>query len=108
MSDPQQTTCDAGCNQQFTVDRFITDRIGNGVDKIYIICPHCSHEYVAFYSDTEVRRLQAKIRRAQQKFANPHADHAKVARQEAEIQQQIKERMDTLRLEVEGKGEPNG
>ncbi|OAB48473.1 hypothetical protein [Paenibacillus antarcticus] len=108
MSNPQTTTCDAGCNQQFTVDQFTTERIGNGVDKIYFACTHCNHKYAAFYSDIGVRRLQAKIRRVQQKFANPHADHAKAARQETEIQQQIKERMDALRLKVEGEGGLNG
>ncbi|OAB31765.1 hypothetical protein PMSD_18445 [Paenibacillus macquariensis subsp. defensor] len=102
MSNPQQTSCDAGCNQQFAVEQFDIKGMGEGVDEVYFVCPHCQHKYLVFYTDAVVRKLQAKIRRVQKKFANPHADHAKTARQEAEIQQQIKGRMDVLRLEIEG------
>lgn len=96
------THCDAGCSQAFTVDEFKHDQLVGGMEKTYFICPHCGHEYVAFYTDEEIRRLQEKIRKVQRRLASPHYDHAAAARQEAKIQKQIKEKMDGLRQRIEG------
>ena len=96
-----KTHCDAGCQKAFEIEDFQTVRIGDEVDKVFFACPHCKHEYVAFYSDPEIRELQLKIRRVQQRFANPRADHAKAARREAEIKAQIKEKMDALRIRMQ-------
>ncbi|MFU1798186.1 hypothetical protein ACM1RC_30320 [Paenibacillus azoreducens] len=94
--------CDAGCNKLFDVDEFQSKRIGDGVEKVYFVCPHCQHEYVAFYTDVEIRDLQARIRRVQKRFANPRADMVKAAAREVEISAQIKEKMDALRARIEG------
>lgn len=93
--------CDAGCQKAFEVEDIQTVRIGEGIDKVFFICPHCQREYVAYYSDPEIRELQAQIRRVQKKFANPLADHTKTAQREAEIKAQIKEKMDALRVRIE-------
>ncbi|MFU1797476.1 hypothetical protein ACM1RC_26660 [Paenibacillus azoreducens] len=94
--------CDAGCQNKFVVDKFMSTRIGGGVEKVYIVCPHCQHEYVASYTDPEIRDLQTRIRRVQKRFANPRADRVKAAQREAEIQTQIKEKMEELRARIEG------
>ncbi|GIO57901.1 hypothetical protein [Paenibacillus cineris] len=96
-----KTNCDAGCHIAFEVESFSTTRIGDGVDKIYFVCPHCQYEYVAFYTDPEIRELQVKIRRIQQRFANPRADTVKAVQREAELKQQIKGKMDALRARIE-------
>ncbi|MEC0242785.1 hypothetical protein P4H66_23520 [Paenibacillus dokdonensis] len=99
-----KTSCDASCKKPFEVEEFQTDRISGGIEKVYFSCPHCQQEYVAFYTDPEIRELQVRIRRVQQRFANPKADIGKVAQREAEIKAQIKEKMNALRARIEGGG----
>jgi len=96
--------CDAGCHKPFETEGLQTVRVGNGVDKVFFACPHCGHEYVCFYTDPEIRELQAKIRHIQKRFANPRADHTKAAQREAEIKNQIKDKMDALRARIEAGG----
>ncbi|MBG9734560.1 hypothetical protein ABD86_04105 [Paenibacillus alvei] len=98
-----KAACDAGCKEQFTVTEFKHMDIGKGIEKTYFTCPHCGHEYVTFYADDEVRKLQQKIRNTQKRFANPQADYRAAARMEAKIQAKIKARMDELRERMEGK-----
>ncbi|NOJ72471.1 hypothetical protein [Paenibacillus alvei] len=95
-------TCDAGCGEQFTIAEFKHMDMGNGIEKTYFTCPHCKKEYLVFYADDEVRKLQQKIRNIQKRFANPQADHRAAARTEAKIQAKIKARMDKLRIQIEG------
>lgn len=97
----QHTHCDAGCQRAFNVESFVTGKLPGGIEKVYFKCPHCGKEYVAFYSDEEIRKLQARIRRVQSRFADPHANHADAAKKEAALQQQIKEKMEALRQRVE-------
>lgn len=98
--------CDAGCGNTFTIDQIKTQRLSGGIDKVYFVCPHCNHEYVSHYTDAEIRNIQARIRRAHMVFASLGPDHTKeakrkVAKREAELKQQIKEKMDTLRAKIE-------
>lgn len=96
-------TCDAGCGEQFIASDFKQADMGNGIEKIYLTCTHCGKEYVAFYSDNEIKKLQQKIRNIQQRFANPRADHKNAARMEAKTKAKIKARMDRLRERMEAK-----
>ena len=96
------THCDAGCNKQFDVENFSHDQLPEGIEKTYITCPHCGHEYVANYTDADIRKLQQRIRRVQKRFADPAANHEDAAKKEAEIRGEIKEKMDELRQRVEG------
>jgi hypothetical protein len=50
------------CQHEFQVDGFPIEDMPDGVEKTYFECPHCKREYVAFYTDPEIRELQAKIR----------------------------------------------
>ncbi|OME45310.1 hypothetical protein BSK59_32940 [Paenibacillus odorifer] len=97
--------CNEGCNNQFEVNGFQTARLPGAIEKTYFICPHCKREYVAFYTDLEVRELQAKIRRVQTKLQNPRVDQAATLKQVKDIQAQIKAGMDRIRVAVEGGAE---
>ena len=97
--------CNEGCNKQFEVNGFQTARLSGAIEKTYFVCPHCKHEYVAFYTDLEVRELQAKIRRVQTKLQNPRVDQAATLKQVKDIQAQIKAGMDRVRAVVEGGAE---
>ncbi|MGW8823340.1 hypothetical protein ACWGNU_14560 [Paenibacillus lautus] len=96
------THCDAGCRQGFEFDDFSHEQLPDGVEKTFFTCPHCGREYLAFYSDEDIRKLQARIRRVQKRFADPKDNHEDAARMEAELQTQIKEKMDALRVRMEG------
>lgn len=98
-----KATCDAGCGEQFTITEFKHSDVGSGIEKTYFNCTNCGQEYVAYYADEKVRKLQQKIRNIQQKFANPRADHRSAARIEAKTQAKIKARMNELRERVESK-----
>ncbi|MBY3623722.1 hypothetical protein HGO21_29860 [Acinetobacter sp. CUI P1] len=107
MSDERNTKampaiCNEGCNKQFEVNGFQTARLPGAIERTYFACPHCKHEYVAFYTDLEVRELQAKIRRVQTKLQNPRVDQAATLKQVKDIQAQIKVGMDRVRANIEG------
>lgn len=95
------THCDAGCNQAFTFNDFSFEQLHDGVEKTYFNCPHCGQEYVAFYRDEEVRKLQERVRKVQRRLLSPHYDHDAAAKQEAKIKKKIKVKMDELRQRFE-------
>ncbi|WP_055108970.1 hypothetical protein [Paenibacillus ihumii] len=97
-----KTHCDAGCQKAFEVESFKTIKLEDGIDKLCFECPHCQREYVAFYRDAEIRKLQERIRRVQRRFSDPNDNHEDANRKEAELQAKIKEKMDALRAEIEG------
>lgn len=82
--------CDAGCKKQFTVDNMSAKRMGQGIEKRSFACPHCRHEYVAFYTDPDIRKLQQKIRY-----------HASKGRDVVELQEENKAKMTALRQRME-------
>ncbi|SDD27501.1 hypothetical protein SAMN02799630_02786 [Paenibacillus sp. UNCCL117] len=87
------TICNEGCSKQFYISDMPTEILPGGVEKTHFKCPHCQHEYVSFYTDVEIRKLQAKIR-------DVLKNNGKTTRVE-KLRAQIKEKMDTLRSKVE-------
>lgn len=95
------THCDAGCQKPFDIEQFDTDKLHDDIERVGFTCPHCNHRYVAFYTNAEIRKLQARIRRVQQRFADPNDNHEDAANKESALQKQIKESMDALRHRIE-------
>lgn len=54
---------DGGCGKEFRVVRPSVDYLSGGIEKTYFRCPHCQKVYVLFYTDGEIRKKQAAIRR---------------------------------------------
>lgn len=96
-----QAVCDTGCKQQFTVQDTQSSNLDGGVEKTFFTCPHCQHEYVAFYTDAEIRKLQEKIRKVQRKFASWNYNHKALAKQEAKLKTEIQTKMRALRQRIE-------
>ena len=96
----QLAYCNEGCNNQFFVD-FITDKLPGNVEKTYFNCTHCNHEYVAFYTDLETRKLQEKMRKLHKRFTNSNEDFSKLNKQEKKLQKQIKSNIDKLKKRIE-------
>lgn len=84
-------------NNQFVVDELKTGKLPRSVEKVYFTCPHCEHEYVAFYTDLETRKLQERMRRLHRRFADPNQDRNKLIKQETRLKKQIKRKMQELR-----------
>ena len=63
-----------------------------GIRKTFFTCPHCSKEYIAFYTDREIRDLQAKMRRVLASTKMNGKDR---------LQNLIKEKMQALRNRYE-------
>lgn len=94
--------CNAGCNKEFEVTKFKTTVVDGDVEKVYFGCPHCGHEYIAFYSDTEVKRLQEKMRKIHSKMSNPDFNQNVLVKQEQRTKAEIKRRMDELKAKYGG------
>lgn len=93
--------CNEGCQQEFTLNGFLTVDMSNEVEKTYFQCEHCKQEYVAFYTDPEIRELQEKMRHVNKGLIDPN-DQAAALEQEQIIRAQIKEKMYSLRTSIEG------
>ena len=63
MTKPMKVTCNESCHKTFTLTKFLTQKLDGGIEKVYFVCPHCQHEYVAYYTDAEIRGLQEQIRK---------------------------------------------
>jgi len=96
------TVCDAGCKEQFTIHNLQQEHLSDGVEKSFFTCPHCQHEYVAFYTDAEIRELQEQVQKVQRRYANPKCNVKAAIKQESKLKQQIKAKMDALRARIEG------
>jgi hypothetical protein len=97
-----KATCDAECKQEFVIHDLQLAVLDGGVEKTFFTCPHCQHEYVAFYTDAEIRDLQEKIRKVQRRYANSKCNVKAAIKQESKLKQQIKVKMDALRARIEG------
>ncbi|WP_025708683.1 hypothetical protein [Paenibacillus graminis] len=96
--------CNEGCGEQFEVKGFQTARLPGAVEKTYFNCPHCQREYVAYYTDSEVRQLQDKIRRIQSQLQNPRANQSVILKNIKKTQADIKAGMDRVRAAIAEKG----
>ena len=100
-----QTYCNESCKREFTPE-LQTIPMGEGIEKVYFLCPHCQHEYVAFYTDAEIRGLQEQIRIVDQTVARMSGRTAKVytaaaSKRHTKLRKEIADKMSALRERVE-------
>ena len=55
--------CTKGCNKVFENPEFKEEKLEYDVREIYFRCPHCGKKYTCFYTDREIRKLQALQRK---------------------------------------------
>ncbi|MEK4149023.1 hypothetical protein NST02_18330 [Robertmurraya sp. FSL W8-0741] len=103
MSDkPIQATCDAGCKKVFSINKLKTKLVKNGIEKTYFRCPHCKHEYIAFYANQETKKLQKKMRKLHGSVKEMDEQTlATLSKKETELKALIKQSMDEARRIVE-------
>ena len=55
--------CNLGCNKIFENPIFKEAKVKDDIREVYLKCPHCGRKYVCFYTDREIRKLQALQRK---------------------------------------------
>jgi len=59
--------CTKGCNKEFEDPVFKEDKLNGDIREVYFKCPHCNWKYTCFYTDREIRKLQALQRKTKDK-----------------------------------------
>ena len=97
--------CEKSCGKEFTLPPHQAYPITDGIEKNCFFCPYCGHEYVAYYTDAEIRGLQedaAKVdRRLQQvEEGKPYYDEDALRQRRAKLKRQTQGKMRKLRERV--------
>lgn len=58
-----EVVCTQGCNQIFEDPVFKEEKVKDDIREVYFKCPHCGKKYTCFYTDREIRKLQALQRK---------------------------------------------
>lgn len=45
-----------------------TRQHGHGIEEVYILCPHCQAEHIAYVTDAQARREQEEIRKLHDRY----------------------------------------
>lgn len=100
--EPIYAKCNKSCGHKFYVQHFKLDKLDNKVEKTYFNCPNCGREYVCFYTDESIRKLQAKMRELHRKMKWADADRLKqLTQDEAQLKDFIAHCMANVKREVE-------
>lgn len=100
--EPIYAKCNKSCGHKFYVKHFKIDKLDNKVEKTYFNCPNCGREYVCFYTDESIRKLQAKMRELHRKMKWADADRLKqLVQDEAQLRDTIAQGMASVKQEVE-------
>ena len=107
MTNPILATCNESCKRTFELTEFLTDCLPDTVEKTYFLCPHCQHEYVAYYTDAEIRELQEEIRKIDRQTVKAQKQLSQkmfnqLTWRHARLRKVIAEKMAALRGKVEG------
>lgn len=101
------TRCDAGCEMEFTINKFRTKKVKNGIEKNYFICPNCKHEYITHYASAETLQLQKDMRKLHRDYAkynqlDDDLQYGEFLMKESELKVTLKQSMDDARAIAEG------
>lgn len=53
-------TCDS-CGRDFKI-RIKTEKLERDIEKVYFKCPRCKQEYIAYYTDVDIRAKQERMK----------------------------------------------
>ncbi|MEG2787360.1 MAG: transglycosylase [Romboutsia sp.] len=95
--------CDE-CNKDFEVNTKIY-KVNDDIEKTYFVCTNCRHEYIAFYTNSSIRKKQVKINNIANIFNKSKNLNAinKLNNQFMKLKKEIKKEMKNLRNELEKK-----
>lgn len=92
--------CDGigGCKKEFNLTGLEVAKLGSGIEKTYFSCPQCGKEYVAFYTDADIRKKQGEMRELQARYHK--SKKVKVLRKIQKLQAEIGRDMDKLKARI--------
>lgn len=61
-----EVVCD-NCNKGFKI-KVRTQKIKDGVERVYFTCPKCKTEYTFYYTNDKVKELQGQIKALQMEY----------------------------------------
>jgi len=100
--EPIYAKCNKSCGHRFYVEHFKIDKLHNTIQKTYFSCPNCGREYVCFYTDESIRKLQAKMRELHRKMKWADANKLERLKQdEAQLKDTIAQSMSSVKREVD-------
>lgn len=97
--------CD-DCKGTFFIDAKV-EQLENDVERVYFICPHCKTKFVAYYTNTLIKRKQEKIKLILAEYNAAAANHNRVESERLfakydKLHKEIKKDMANLRKKIEG------
>lgn len=100
--EPIHMICDKSCGQNVYVKHLKVAKLHNSIEKTYFNCPNCSQEYVCFYTDKSIRKLQSKMRELHRKMKWAKGDELEpLVQEETKLKQSIANDMASVKREVE-------
>lgn len=98
--EPVYAKCNKSCGHRWYVKHFSKDKQAGGVEHLYFTCPNCGHVYTCYYTDADVRKLQAKLRETNRrmKWAND-TETAKLLEEESVIKKSVADKMEQLKVQ---------
>lgn len=57
-------------------------RMKDGVERVYIVCEKCKEQYTAYYTDKQIRALQAQQRKIQNRIKRKRTEEYQVLYEE--------------------------
>lgn len=83
--------CNEGCNKQFELTELKELKHDNDIIETYFKCPKCGKEYICFYTDKDIRKLQAELSNKWGKSSRKEIE---------ELQVKVKNKMNTLKSKM--------
>ena len=98
--------CEKSCGKEFTLPPHQAYPITDGIEKNCFFCPYCGHEYVAYYTDAEIRELQEQIRKIDRQSVKAQKQLSKtmfnqLTWRHTKLRKEIADKMSALRERVE-------
>ena len=103
---PVQTSCDKGCQKEFTINKTRKIKVKNGISQTYFRCPYCKYKYIVSYTSDKTAKLQREMRKLQKSIRKltGHSEEALDSHWNSvhELKAKVKQSMDEDRLIAEG------
>ena len=82
-----QVVCDY-CKKSFFFTKIMKRKMGDAVEKWFIKCPYCRHEFRICYENAELRKLRKEIRAITiAEASNEDLDHETIEKNNARVEE---------------------
>lgn len=78
--------CDT-CQYEWELEKMETAKLDD-IEKVFFICPNCQKEYIAYYTDTEIRKIRARMKQASRK------EYQRLVRMNKKLMKELREKME--------------